>query len=269
MTSRPLRLVGNVHNHTFFDGERYFKVASGASERLTHESEVICHLINAGILPASLDPILIKQGEITVLSLGALDTLPHGDAEVEGRHLGEAVKSLQKFDPIRMTLPIGSADDYRASRERRFPRPYVSSTQVLHTALEALLPEEPIQSRLVLTHGDLNPGNYLTTGEQLVLIDWEFAKLAPPAWDPAVILLNAYNTGRDEAFTVSFIDAYGVLDPAQFDWSLRHVICLSASWAHFKNLTDSTYTQSPQSRFTYWDWYLKNPERALLGYLPL
>lgn len=48
--------------------------------------------------------------------------------------------------------------------------------------------------RLVLTHGEPHPGNLISTGEGLVLIDWETALLAPPERD--LWLLDARTGGR-------------------------------------------------------------------------
>jgi hypothetical protein len=37
--------------------------------------------------------------------------------------------------------------------------------------------------RLVLSHGDLHPGNYALSGERIIVLDWEHAHLNTPLWD--------------------------------------------------------------------------------------
>ncbi|WP_342416751.1 aminoglycoside phosphotransferase family protein [Paenibacillus sp. FSL R10-2782] len=37
--------------------------------------------------------------------------------------------------------------------------------------------------QLVLSHGDLHPGNYALSGERLMVLDWEHAHLNTPLWD--------------------------------------------------------------------------------------
>ncbi|WP_208738383.1 aminoglycoside phosphotransferase family protein [Paenibacillus ottowii] len=37
--------------------------------------------------------------------------------------------------------------------------------------------------QLVLSHGDLHPGNYALSGERLMVMDWEHAHLNTPLWD--------------------------------------------------------------------------------------
>lgn len=37
--------------------------------------------------------------------------------------------------------------------------------------------------RLVLSHGDLHPGNYALSGERLMVLDWEHTHLNTPLWD--------------------------------------------------------------------------------------
>jgi aminoglycoside phosphotransferase (APT) family kinase protein len=60
--------------------------------------------------------------------------------------------------------------------------PFVEPTPDWTTLSERTLPES---TRMVLTHGDPGPGNYLGTGTKDILIDWEEAQISPIGLDLA------------------------------------------------------------------------------------
>ncbi|MEC0232854.1 aminoglycoside phosphotransferase family protein [Paenibacillus kribbensis] len=45
------------------------------------------------------------------------------------------------------------------------------------------LEHQSFAQQLVLSHGDLHPGNYALSGERLMVLDWEHAHLNIPLWD--------------------------------------------------------------------------------------
>jgi aminoglycoside phosphotransferase (APT) family kinase protein len=55
----------------------------------------------------------------------------------------------------------------------------------LAEALDRLRERQPAPSETVLCHGDLHPFNLLAQGDQVVVLDWTAAVVAPPAFDVA------------------------------------------------------------------------------------
>lgn len=58
---------------------------------------------------------------------------------------------------------------------------------------------------LVPSHGDPSPGNCLFGGDGVLLIDWEFSAMAPPAWDLAYAIVEH---GFSKAQESRFLDSY-------------------------------------------------------------
>ncbi|MGG4218150.1 phosphotransferase [Paenibacillus jamilae] len=56
-----------------------------------------------------------------------------------------------------------------------------SKQQMQH--IYAQLEHHSFSHQLVLSHGDLHPGNYALSGERLKVLDWEHAHLNTPLWD--------------------------------------------------------------------------------------
>ena len=86
---------------------------------------------------------------------------------------------------------------------------------LINQNLKPLL-ERPWPENLeALCHGDLNPGNILMGTNGVVLIDWEYARLANPCFDLASYIESHH---LSDAATKTFLQAYGCeIDPAELE----------------------------------------------------
>lgn len=64
----------------------------------------------------------------------------------------------------------------------------------------------------VLCHGDLQSGNILRLGQKMFLVDWEKARLAPPAFDLSKIVGRVERYGLPRHEYSAFCQGYGISD---------------------------------------------------------
>lgn len=62
---------------------------------------------------------------------------------------------------------------------------------------------------LVVNHGDVHPGNVVTTAEGPVLIDWDLLCAAPRGWDHAMLVRAGRWEGYDPSWYDEFAAGYG------------------------------------------------------------
>jgi aminoglycoside phosphotransferase (APT) family kinase protein len=128
--------------------------------------------------------------------LGAsLGRLHASGAQFEGQLDPDAVYRAQR-DELR------SVSDFRAEMA-----PLDEALQDLSTTMR--LKTEDVQ--LVPSHGDLSPGNCLSTADRLWLIDWEYSGMSDPAWDIAYAV-QEHGFSQDEESR--FLKAYCGTDAA-------------------------------------------------------
>ena len=68
---------------------------------------------------------------------------------------------------------------------------------------------EAIADGAVLCHGDVHPGNVLTSGPGTLLVDWDLMSVANPAWDHAMLTTYATRWGGDDGVYERFAEGYG------------------------------------------------------------
>ncbi len=61
----------------------------------------------------------------------------------------------------------------------------------------------------VVSHGDVHPGNVLSTEDGPVLLDWDLRCLAPPGWDHAALMTWSQRWDGDPGLYEAFADGYG------------------------------------------------------------
>lgn len=103
----------------------------------------------------------------------------------------------------------------------------------LEAAVDAALAQSPSGTSLVPSHGDLVPENILVCpGKAPVLIDWEYAAMADPAWDLAYVIGEAELGPRAEgALLESYRQEGGKVDPAALAAHKVLTSAVSALWA--------------------------------------
>jgi hypothetical protein len=62
---------------------------------------------------------------------------------------------------------------------------------------------------LVVAHGDVHPGNVVTTDDGPVLLDWDLACIGPPAWDHAALMTWTERWGGEPGVYEAFAAGYG------------------------------------------------------------
>lgn len=85
----------------------------------------------------------------------------------------------------------------------------------------------------VPSHGDVSPGNWLASGGQLWLIDWEFSGMADPCWDLAyAIVENAFDGAAENRFLRTYQKERG-MPVSRRDLQAMKAQCnaISALWA--------------------------------------
>jgi aminoglycoside phosphotransferase (APT) family kinase protein len=104
----------------------------------------------------------------------------------------------------------------------------------LSERLAAVGAADPVATAMVPSHGDPGPGNCLVAPEGLRLIDWEFAAMAPSAWDLAyAVLENGWDTPEEQAFLSAYSDDGRDLDGLCRQVGIMKPRCdaISALWA--------------------------------------
>ena len=79
----------------------------------------------------------------------------------------------------------------------------------LQTAIARNAAWRGLDGARVVCHGDVHPGNVMTTAGGPVLIDWDLMCVAPPGWDHAMLLTLAERWGGDAGAYPVFAGGYG------------------------------------------------------------
>jgi spectinomycin phosphotransferase len=91
------------------------------------------------------------------------------------------------------------------------------------TAYDELVDEVAATSSLVLTHGELHPGNLIRQGGSFQLIDWDTAGLAPPERDLWSILSNTGPEGARYAELTDHQVSRAALDLYRQRWDIDEI----------------------------------------------
>lgn len=97
---------------------------------------------------------------------------------------------------------------------------------------------------LVPSHGDLSPGNCLSSGKALWLIDWEYSGMADPAWDLAYAALeHGFSEAEEQRFLAGYRSGGGQV-PAPLGLTLMKALAdtVSALWAYEQLMKGSAKT---------------------------
>lgn len=182
-------------------------------------------------------PAVYCDPETGVLLTSAVETLerrPVGFAHHLGKSVGRLHASGDKFDG--KLDPVGV---YEAQKSELGQLPeLLTEIKALDAALA--MTDEPVFAEdggalLVPSHGDLSPGNCLSVGSGIWLIDWEYSGMSLPAWDLAYAILEHAFSAEDEQF---FLQGYatagaGAFLPTENQLNVMKSRCdaVSALWA--------------------------------------
>jgi hypothetical protein len=136
---------------------------------------------------------------------------------VDWRAVGRAVRLVHSLDPNRVPsgFPVPSPtvfawwrfDDLLADVAEEIDP---AALDGLRAAVERHRGwEDRVAAGSVLCHGDVHPGNVLTSGGGPLLVDWDLMCRANPAWDHGMLTTVAERWGGDAGAYQRFVDGYG------------------------------------------------------------
>ncbi|MFD1696383.1 choline kinase family protein [Roseibium aestuarii] len=225
--ARPL---GGLTNRVFWleaaRGDFVLRLPRAASASLIDRRAERQALEVAARLGVGVPPIVCDAERGVLLLPGLKDEGPATPAQV-GAVLARLHGSPEPFEAVRALPPYLDLcrDRLRGSEEALALSEPASEAA---SALMGLLAAEP----LVPCHFDPAPGNILLVEGRALLVDFEYAAMAPAAWDLAYACLeHDYDTDAEAAF----LDAYGAGSrrPPQRVVEACKVICdvISMLWA--------------------------------------
>jgi phosphotransferase family enzyme len=161
-------------------------------------------------------PLIDRPLRIAGLDVTIWRWLDATDSPVEWRRVGEMMRVLHGIrirDAERAGLKLDTVVDVEGARIRDRLRQLdgmIDRSLFSHLAdcAERLLAGVDGTGHAVL-HGDLNPGNVMSTAAGPVLLDWELARTGAPEWDhvPLLVHVRRFQLGRRSY--VDFASGYG------------------------------------------------------------
>jgi aminoglycoside phosphotransferase (APT) family kinase protein len=205
-----------VHAVTTSRGEYVLRVQARQLEEeyFAQQLRVLRRAADAGVAPLVVHVDEAARAVVSVRVSGAPLAAALADPAVRGRVLTSVVENLRTLhalDPSgvaeRDPLPFTRAA-WEAGRDRPgFPAWAVS----LGPELEAIAATLAADPRRVVSHNDINPGNFLWDGARAWLVDWEVTGLGHPYYDLAALALFL-RLGEDVAFELAALHDRAPLD---------------------------------------------------------
>lgn len=138
------------------------------------------------------------------------------DGPTDWGAVGRMVAALHTLPPPADAAALPWCGDFPWWRFEEFAPPVLDAldaeaTSGLRRALDAHGGWEALAraDRLVVCHGDVHPGNVLSTADGPVLLDWDLACIGPPAWDHAALLTWSERWGGEPGMYADFAAGYG------------------------------------------------------------
>ena len=197
---------------------------------IVHVDESTRAVVSARIQGAPLPAALANPAQREAVLLSVVDQL---------RALHALDKSgIAARDPVPYT---------RAAWEKGRERPgFPAWARNLGPALDGFAAMLTKDARRVVSHNDLNPGNFLWDGERAWLVDWDVSGLGHPHYDLATLAMFL-RLGDDEAFALAVRHDGAPLDDisrATFR-SLRQLVALLCGLTFLSLVPDLTVREAP------------------------
>ncbi len=210
----PLPLEGGITNRNFrlrLGGDEYVVRLPGKRTGLlgiSREAEVVAARAAArlGIAPrvAATDGTCLVTAYVSATPL---------DPEAVGRRVEEVARALRRFHdsgvglPVRFWVPEVLERYSLVVREHggSLPEAYAFAQEVARRIGAALPLTEPVPC-----HNDLLPANLLLTGEEIMLVDWEYAGMGHRLFDLGNL---AVNSELDDWAETRLLRAYSGREP--------------------------------------------------------
>jgi hypothetical protein len=193
---------------------------------------------NAGVAPRVVHVDEGRRAVVSVFAGGVPFPARYGDPRTRGAALARLGQTIRRVHGLPLPADAEPADPRAllagtwTGLAADFPLPMFVGAAVGRVLAE----DEPAPDRApVLSHNDVNPGNLVYHGENLLLVDWDVAGPNDPSYDLAAISVFLR---MDQAACQSLLVAYDgepvSTVPARFAYSRRLVAALCG--ATFLNL---------------------------------
>lgn len=164
------------------------------------------HLIDRGVTPDGTAWVQVTDGGgWTLRSMTRnLDVITRAGRVLRGVH--ECTRPITNLEGGLDGEYIGTHYGSTIQRLERYRRKLGIPPEVLEAAAEA---PPPVSSKPVTSHTHPTPDKFLVSDEgEVMLVDWEWATLAPPEWD---VSLATWTLARlhDADASEAFLDGYG------------------------------------------------------------
>jgi Ser/Thr protein kinase RdoA (MazF antagonist) len=209
--NRPV-LLRHGMNAIFASGDLVLRVAT-PSVPADASIELADLLARRGIrVPAPRRADVVVDGPMSVT---AWERIPDSNAPVDWAEVGAMVHQVHDLDhrelPPSIPLPSPSVLpwwDFDALVERAGD----ALDGPAHDGLSAVIDRHRGWDRFgdtVLCHGDVHPGNVMTSPEGPVLLDWDLLCRAPAGWDHGPLMTLHDRWGGDADVYPAFAEGYG------------------------------------------------------------
>ncbi|WP_299870167.1 phosphotransferase family protein [uncultured Hoeflea sp.] len=208
----PIERLGGLTNLVYRAGDICLRLPGEGTEEYinrAHEAEAARAAAEAGVSPEVLhaDP---NSGVMATRFIdGAATMTPDGFRADIGsvRRAGEAFRKLHTSGavfPFTFEL-FAMIDDYLAilsTKDVALPDGYHDVVSEAQTVREALAVKP---ATLVACHCDPLCENFLDTGEQIFIVDWEYSGMNDPMWDLGDLSVEGgFDAGQDQALLEAY-----------------------------------------------------------------
>lgn len=216
----PAPVVVRVGSNALFVAGDDVVLRVGRQRDIRRES-LARHLADAGVrTPLPIDGFEPIDDDAAGLRVTAIERL-HPSGSTDWVEAGRTIRRLHDLDPAALTehSPLGrTADTPHWQFERLLdecladpPVPIDEATAAsLRRAAFAVGDLGRADRRAVVCHGDVHPGNIVTTAQGTFLLDWDLCAVGPAAWDHAPLMTWTARWGGEPGIYERFAEGYGV-----------------------------------------------------------
>ena len=180
------------------------------------------------------------------------------DGPVDWERVGAMVAVLHGIDPVTVDHPLPFCGDFPWWNFDRLLASAAADPEA-HELLAATVQrhrwwyEQTRNGPLVLSHGDVHPGNVLVTADGPVLIDWDLLCVAPREWDHAALRTWTARWGGAPGMYEAFAAGYGHAVDDHVLHALAELRLVAATLMRLRRASeDPSHRPEAERRMRYW-----------------